>query len=336
MDYGGTEILIADLANCLVARGHNVVVLGAGRSTTNARFIAVAPEAIPERLGQVRPEIVHAIQVRRVIERLARLDGLDIVHDHTMSGALNAPTYEGLGVRTVSTVHAVVDADMHRYYSALDGDLGLIAISNRQRVLAPDLNWIRTVHHGLGVADWPFRSTKDDFALFLGRFCAEKAPHLALTAARAAGVPAVLAGAFVEPTDRPYFDQQVRPLLGERDRVIGPIGGTAKRELLAAARCLLFPIRWEEPFGLVMIEAMVTGTPVVALRAGSVGEVIADGETGYVCDEPSELAAALEAIGDIDPHACRAHVENHFSLERMVDDYEEVYASVMVSSGDNA
>lgn len=328
-DYGGTEIQIADLANCLVAHGHEVVVLGAGRSTTKARFVPVSPDAVPERLGQVRPEIVHAIEVRRVIERLARRDGLDIVHDHTMSGALNAPTYDSLGVKTVATVHAMVDADMHRYYSALDGDLGLVAISNRQRMLAPELNWVRTIHHGIRLADWPFRSTKDDFALFLGRFCPEKAPHLALAAAHAAGVPTVLAGTFVEPADRPYFDQQVRPMLTESDKVIGPIGGLAKRKLLAAARCLLFPIRWEEPFGLVMIEAMVTGTPIVALRGGSVSEVVVDGETGYVCDEPSDLAGALAAIGDIDPNACRAHVEQHFGLERMVAEYEEVYASIL-------
>ncbi len=328
-DYGGTEIQIADLADDLIARGHDVVVLGAGRSTTKARFVAVSPDAVPERLGQARPEIVHAIEVRRAIARLACGDGLDIVHDHTMSGALNASSYTSLGVKTVSTVHATIDAYMHRYYSALDQDLGLIAISNRQRMVAPDLNWVATVHHGLRVADWPFRSTKEDFALFLGRFCPEKAPHLALDAAHAAGVSVVLAGAFVEPPDRPYFEQQVRPRLTGNDKVIGPVGGPAKRELIAAARCLLFPIRWEEPFGLVMIEAMVTGTPVLALRAGSVSEVVVDGETGYVCDEPSDLAAALEAIDDIDPHACRSHVERHFCLERMVADYEEVYASVL-------
>ena len=324
-DYGGTETVIADLADGLVARGHNVFVLGAGRSTTNARFVAISPEAVPERLGQVRPEIVHAIEVRRAIARIASRDGVDIVHDHTMSGALNASEYGSLGVKTVSTVHATIDADMRRYYTALGRDLGLVAISSRQRMLAPDLNWVGTVHHGLRVTDWPFRAIKDDFALFLGRFCPEKAPHLALDAAHFAGIPLVLAGTFVEPADRPYFERQVRPRLTNSDKVIGPVGGLAKRELLAAARCLLFPIRWEEPFGLVMIEAMATGTPVVALRAGSVGEVVVDGKTGYVCDEPSDLGAALEAVGDIDPKACRSHVQECFGLDRMVAGYEAVY-----------
>jgi glycosyltransferase involved in cell wall biosynthesis len=154
---------------------------------------------------------------------------------------------------------------------------------------------------------------------------------LALEAAHSADIPLVLAGAFVEPSDRPYFEQQVRPRLTDVDKVIGPVGGLAKRELIAAARCLLFPIRWEEPFGLVMIEAMVTGTPVVALRAGSVTEVVVDGETGYVCDEPSDLGAAVEAIGDIDPNACRSHVQEFFGFERMLAGYEEVYASVLES-----
>lgn len=327
-DYGGTEIVIADLANALVRRGHKILVLGAGRSTTDAQFVAISPEAVPERLGQVRPEIVHAIEVRRTIARIAHRGGLDIVHDHTMSGGLNASSYRSLGVKAVSTVHATIDADMHRYYLAVGRDLGLVAVSHRQRMMAPDLNWVSTVRHGLSVSDWPFRSTKDDFALFLGRFCPEKAPHLALDAAHAAGVPTVLAGAFVELTDRAYFEQQVRPRLTDNDTVIGPLGGEAKRQLMAAARCLLFPIRWEEPFGLVMIEAMVTGTPVLALRAGSVSEVVVDGETGYVCDDPSDLGAALEAIGDIDPYACRSHVEKYFGLERMVAEYEDVYASL--------
>ena len=122
-------------------------------------------------------------------------------------------SYGSLGVKTVSTVHATIDADMRRYYTALGRDLGLVAISSRQRMLAPDLNWVGTVHHGLRVTDWPFRAIKDDFALFLGRFCPEKAPHLALDAAHFAGIPSVLAGAFVEPADRPYFEQQVRPRL---------------------------------------------------------------------------------------------------------------------------
>ncbi|MEV3901791.1 glycosyltransferase family 4 protein [Mycobacterium sp. NPDC050551] len=331
-DYGGTEAVIADLADGLVAHGHTVFLLGAGHSRTDARFVAISPEAVPERLGQVRPEIVHAIEVRRAVTRLAHRDGVDILHDHTMSGALNASSYDSLGITTVSTVHAMIDADMRRYYSALDRDLGLVAVSHRQRRSSPELNWVGTVHHGLRVSDWPFRATKDDFALFLGRFCPEKGAHLALDAAHSAGVPLVLAGGCVEPSDHGYFAQQVVPRLTDGDKVIGPVGGPAKRELIAAARCLLFPIRWEEPFGLVMIEAMVTGTPVVALRAGSVSEVVVDGKTGYVCDEPPSLGAALEAVGDIDPDACRAHVQEFFDSEGMVAGYEEVYASVAAST----
>lgn len=331
-DYGGTEAVIADLADGLVTRGHTVFVLGAGHSGTDARFVAISPEAVPERLGQSRPEIVHAIEVRRAIARLAQREGVDIVHDHTMSGALNASSYDRLGAKTVSTVHATIDADMRRYYAALDRDLGLVAVSHRQRSSAPELNWVGTVHHGIHVSDWPFRATKDDFALFLGRFCPEKGPHLALDAAHCAGLPLVLAGGCVEPSDRSYFEQEVMPRMTFGDKVIGPIGGPAKRELIAAARCLLFPIRWEEPFGLVMIEAMVTGTPVVALRAGSVDEIVVDGKTGFVCNEPSDLGAALGAVGDIEPDACRSHVEEFFGVERMVAGYEEVYASAAAST----
>jgi glycosyltransferase involved in cell wall biosynthesis len=327
--YGGTEAVVADLADALVKRGHRVTLLGAGEPGTAARFVPLWERTLPERLGQPYPEIMHALRVRRAIERIAETDGVDIVHDHTFAGPLNTPGYKALGLPTVVTVHGPIDEDLYPYYRELGDDVGLIAISDRQRELAPDLNWVGRVHNSLSIDDWPFRADKGDYALFLGRYAPYKGAHLALKAAHQAGIPLVLAGKCSEPSEQAYFDEQVRPLLTESDHVFGQADAVSKRKLLAGARCLLFPIQWEEPFGMVMIEAMACGTPVVALRGGAVPEVIVDGVTGIVCDHPDELPAAIDKAQTLDPAACRRHVAAHFGVGRFGSGYEQIYRSIV-------
>nr|WP_275897108.1 glycosyltransferase family 4 protein [Amycolatopsis thermalba] len=320
--YGGVEAVVADLADALVDRGHQVTLIGAGRPGTKARFVPVWDRTVPELLGEPYPEVIHAIAARRAVQRLAATEGVDVVHDHSLAGPLNAPAY---GVPTVATVHGPVGEDMARYYAELGDDVHLVAISNRQRELAPGLNWIGTVHNALRLADWPYQSEKDDYALFLGRFHPDKAPHLALQAAHRAGLRLVLAGKCAEPIEKEYFEREVRPRLTENDHVFGVADATAKRELLAKARCLLFPIQWEEPFGMVMIEAMACGTPVVALRSGAVPEVVVDGVTGLVRDHPADLAQALRDVRHLDPAKCRAHVAEHFDVGGLGAGYEAAY-----------
>ncbi|WP_236827899.1 MULTISPECIES: glycosyltransferase family 4 protein [unclassified Blastococcus] len=319
------EAVVADLADALAAQGHQVTLLGAGRSTTRAEFVPLWPEPVPQRLGEPTPEIVHAAAARKALLRLADAGELDVVHDHTLAGPLNAGLLRRRGIPTVLTVHGPVDADMYRYYRDLGADVGLVGISHRQRELAPDLNWLGVVHNALRPEEWPFRAEKGDYALFLGRFHPQKAPHLALDAAHAAGVPLVLAGKCSEPIEHEYFDREVRPRLRSSDRLMGVADAMTKRDLLAGARCLLFPIQWEEPFGMVMIEAMVCGTPVVALRGGAVAEVVTDGVTGLVCDHPDQLPAALTAVTGLDPHDCRASVIERFSADRMAEGYVSAY-----------
>ena len=299
--YGGVEAVVADLVDSLVARGHDVTLLGAGEPGTKATFVPLWDRAVPERLGEPFPEVMHAVKVRRAIERIVATSGVDLVHDHTFAGAANAPVYKQLGLPTVLTVHGPVENDSYQYYRELGDEVALVAISNRQRQLAPDLNWVGRVHNALHVDEWPFRVEKDNYALFLGRFNECKAPHLALEAAHAAGIPLVLAGKCSEPAELAYFEEKVRPLLTGQDHVFGLADATAKRKLLSNARCLLFPILWEEPFGMVMIEAMVCGTPVVALRGGAVPEVVVNGVTGRICDDPAELPAAIAEVQSLDP-----------------------------------
>jgi glycosyltransferase involved in cell wall biosynthesis len=327
--YGGVEAVVADLVDSLVARGHDVTLLGAGEPGTKAKFIPVWDRALPERLGEPFPEVVHALRVRRAIEEIVATTGVDLVHDHTFAGPLNAPAYRGLGLPTVVTVHGPVDDDCYGYYRELGDDVSLVAISDRQQELAPDLNWVGRVHNALHVEQWPFRADKENYALFLGRFNQCKAPHLALEAAHAAGIPLVLAGKCSEAQEQAYFEREVRPRLTEHDHVFGLADAAAKRKLLAGAQCLLFPICWEEPFGMVMIESMVCGTPVVALRGGAVPEVIVDGVTGRICDDPAELPAAIAQVRELDPAACRAHVEANFAAATLGRGYEQVYNQVL-------
>jgi glycosyltransferase involved in cell wall biosynthesis len=327
--YGGVEAVVADLIDALVQRGHHVTLFAAGRPGTKARFVPVWERTVPERLGQSYPEAMHAAATRLAVLEAAAGDGLDVVHEHTLTGPLNAAVYAAAGVPTVLTVHGPVDDDMYPYYRALGTDLNLIAISNQQRQRAPALNWIGTVHNGLDVEAWPFRDEKEDYALFLGRFHPQKAPHLALDAAHAAGIPLVLAGKCSEPIEKEYFDREVAPRLTPADHIFGVADAIAKRDLLVKARCLLFPVCWEEPFGMVMIEAMACGTPVVALRGGAVPEVVADGVTGIICDEPADLAQAVHDVVNLDPAACRAHVAENFGVDNLARGYEVAYRTVM-------
>jgi glycosyltransferase involved in cell wall biosynthesis len=198
-------------------------------------------------------------------------------------------------------------------------------VSAAQRQDAPDLNWIGTVHNGLEVDDFPFRSSKDDFLLYLGRISPHKGVHLAIEAARAAGRRLVIAGSWTTPTEREYFDSVVQPNLRARVEWAGEVPGADRVALLGSAAALIFPAQWHEPFGLVMIEAMACGTPVIALRHGAVDEIVANGETGFVCAEAAQLVSAINRIHEIDPRRCRARVERRFPAALMVSRYHSLY-----------
>jgi glycosyltransferase involved in cell wall biosynthesis len=327
--YGGVEAVVANLANGLVARGHAVTLIGAGRPGTAASFMPVWDNVIPERLGEPFPEVVHAAAVRQAVETLAGDGGLDVVHDHTLAGPLNAACYSAMGIPTVVTVHGPVNAELHRYYRLTGADSHFVAISRRQRELAPGLNWVSTVYNALRLEEWPYRVRKENYALFLGRYHPDKAPHLALDAAHAAGVPLILAGKCAEAPEREYFNREIRPRLTPDDHAFGVADARQKRALLAGARCLLFPVCWEEPFGMVMIEAMACGTPVVALRAGSVPEVVAHGRTGLVCDRIEDLPQAVHDASGLDPAACRDHVARRFDAAIMAGGYETAYRTAI-------
>jgi glycosyltransferase involved in cell wall biosynthesis len=323
--YGGIEAVVADLVDTLVGRGHEVTLIGAGRHATKAqRFIATCDRESPDRLGELMPELVHAAKVASILDTL----NADVIHDHTVAGPLTAM---GRLTPTVVTAHGPVTGERGDFYRALGGTVRLIAISHAQRYTAPDLAWAATVHNAIRAETFPFRADKQDYALFLGRFHPEKAPHLAIDAARAAGIPIVLAGKCSEPIEHAYFGQEIQPRMGPGVTIFGVADATAKRALLAEAACLLFPITWDEPFGLVMIEAMACGTPVVALRRGAVPELIVHGQTGIIVDHPDDLPDAIVQARQLDPALCRKHVETSFTVEVMAASYEAAYRQTLAA-----
>jgi glycosyltransferase involved in cell wall biosynthesis len=324
--YGGVEAVVTDLVDGLITAGHKVILVGGGgKNGTMAEMVPVWPRAVPDRLGDPEVEATHAMLTRRAVERLIDVRDVDVVHDHTFAGPLNASAYARRGVPTVVTTHGPVHDRHRRYYRDLGFDAGLVSISRAQRALAPELNWIGTVYNGLSPSEWPYQVAKEDYVLFLGRYHPNKGAHLAILAAHEAGLPIVLAGKRQEQAEWDYFENAVKPLLRPGDEAMDIAGAALKRELMAKARCMVFPVQWQEPFGMVMIESMVCGTPVVALRNGSVPEVIESGVTGFVCDEPSELAPAIDAVPMLDPAACRKRVVENFDVAAMVRGYTSIY-----------
>jgi glycosyltransferase involved in cell wall biosynthesis len=319
--YGGIESIVYSLVQGLVERGHDVTLISAGRDGTGARSGRTYKEPPSERLGQALPEVVHAAVASRQLDDLH----LDVVHDHSLAGPLTSSDREA---PTVVTTHGPVEDELRVLYGSFGEGTSLVAISEFQRELAPDLPWIGTVHNAIPVDEYPMRERKEDFCLFLGRVNAEKAPDLAIKVAREAGRPIVLAAKCSEPEEQKYFDERVRPLLGSDAEWFGQADSAQKQDLLARAHCLVFPIQWNEPFGIVMVEAMACGTPVVALRGGSVPEVVEDGVTGFICDDAEELPWAIVKVDELEPKLCRQRVADHFDVANMVEGYEAIYRGV--------
>ena len=320
--YGGIEWICAYLAEGLVARGHEVTLIAAGRKRTAASFVGWSYERPPsERLGESLPEVLHAAVCLRALDGL----DVDVVHTHMLAGPLLAA---GRTVPTVATAHGPMAGELGEYYRWLSPYLSFVSISASQRAEAPRLPWIGTVYNGIPVGQYPFQERKEGFLLFLGRMCAEKGVHLAIDAARRVGLPIVVAGKCNEAAEQEYFAREVAPRVGRGVEWIGPVGPEEKMDLLARACCLVNPIQWLEPFGLVMVEASACGTPVVAIRNGSVPEVVADGRTGVVVDDPSELPEAIRWSRRMDPAECRARAKRKFDTETMVVGYEQVYRRV--------
>jgi glycosyltransferase involved in cell wall biosynthesis len=322
--YGGTEWVVKHLCDGLVARGHEVHLYATGDSDTAAELHSLFPSQMPGEIGRTPYDARH---VAWALDEVARERDFDVVHDH--SGFLGIAFGGGLRARMVHTVHCAFDPAAYGFYEQFRAAVGYVSISDFQRTLAPaGMRWAATVYNALPVDGWPYRESKDDYLLAFGRVCEDKGFHLAIDIARRTGMRLLMAGV-VQEWYRDYYERFIAPEVDNEQIVyLGEVSDAQKRELFAGARAFVFPILWPEPFGIVMIEAMAAGTPVIALRNGSVPEVVPEGVGGFVCDDVDAMVAAVGRLDEIDPAACRASVAERFSVDAMAAAYEAVYRDI--------
>jgi glycosyltransferase involved in cell wall biosynthesis len=266
-------------------------------------------------------------ELRHVIHAYEEVRGYDIVHDHTLVGPVYADRCPGLPV--VTTNHGPFDGDLRDYYRAIAGRVPIIAISRHQASTARDIPIARVIHHGIDMSKFTVGTGCGGYALFLGRMSPDKGVHTAARVAREAGVPLKIAAKLREQPEYEYFEEHVRPLLGGDIEFIGEVAGATKHDLLRDALCLLNPMAWPEPFGMVMIEALASGTPVVATPRGAAPEIVDEGVTGHLRIGEEALVVALKGVGSLDRTACRKAAEARFSLEHMVAGHVALFERIV-------
>jgi glycosyltransferase involved in cell wall biosynthesis len=322
--YGGIEWVVSLLADGLTDAGHDVTLFASGDSHSKATISAVYSEAPSSLIGRTQPELLHALSC------YAHADEFDVINDHT--GMLGAALGATVDTPVVHTAHGPLDGEPGRIYELIGRvvpQVGLISISMNQRKPKPDLNWIANCHNALDFSVYPFKPTRGDYLLFLGRLSPDKGAHRAIAVAMEADLPLKIAGKKQDPKEVRYFRELVEPHLVGGIEYLGEVSHGEKVELLQNARATLFPIEWEEPFGLVMIESMACGTPVIATSWGAVPEVIDHGLSGIIVDDYRNIPAALEEADKLDPYDIRHYVEREFSPERMVSDYLHAYRTII-------
>ncbi|MEH3147697.1 MAG: glycosyltransferase family 4 protein [Methylobacterium frigidaeris] len=328
--HGGTERIIYDLSTTLRSLGVEVTLFAPSDSATDLPRVGAHPSlaALERAHGRVAPGVPAALDALQLEALRLRLDAFDIVHCH--GEFAHAVLLGARRRRSLTTVHWRVDELDRRLFFAGFPDLPVAAISAAQQAGIPEANRAGIVHHGIARDRYAFRAEPDGHVAFVGRMTDQKRPDTAISVARAAGLPIRLGGT-VDVGNPDYFERRVSPLLGPDATYLGPVDDARKGALLGSARALLFPIDWPEPFGLVMIEAMACGTPVVAWNRGSVPEIVEDGVTGFVVSSEEEAVAALGRIGGIDRAGVRRRFEERFTAERMARDYLALYRRLLAA-----
>lgn len=322
--YGGTEGVVDCLARGLHDLGHDVLLVTTGDATCPVPRAALLEKAEGMRIGSSVPELRH------VLYAYGAVADCDIVHDHTMLGPVLAHARGETG-RVVTTNHGEFNDELSDVYRAIAHDIPVLAISHDQASRAGDIPIARVIHHGIDVDAIEPGQGEGGYYLFLGRMAPTKGAHRAARAAREAGVRLLIAAKMREAWEHEYFAREVAPLLGDGVEYLGEVGVDEKYELLRGAIALVNPIRWAEPFGLVMVEALACGTPVVTFAEGAAPEIVTDGMTGFVCDDDGELPDAMHAAAALDRTLCRKVAETQFSMDRMAAEHARFYEHVLSS-----
>jgi glycosyltransferase involved in cell wall biosynthesis len=320
--YGGTERVVAHLTDALVDLGHEVTLFASGEAQTKARLVPVRDQAI--RLDPAPLKSDLAAHLTQLAEVRRRADQFDVIHFHT--DMMHFPFFDGMAAKTVTTLHGRLDLkDLAGVYQRWT-KFPLVSISDDQRRPLPAANWAATVHHGMPADLYDFQPKGDGYLAFLGRISPEKRPDRAIAIAKRLGMPLKIA-AKVDDADEIYFEEKIEPLLHDPlIDFVGEIGDRQKSAFLGGAEALLFPIDWPEPFGLVMIEAMACGTPVIAYACGSVPEVVEDGLTGFIVRNEDEAVNAVRRLSTLDRRIIRRRFEERFSATAMARRYLDLYA----------
>jgi glycosyltransferase involved in cell wall biosynthesis len=328
--YGGIERVVSWLTEALVDAGHDVTLFASADSVTRARLAPSSACALRQIEDTADPQAFHFAMLEQVVRRSSEFD---VVHFHTDYQGF--PFARRLACAHVTTLHWRLDIPgLDSLYRAFD-DIPLVSISNAQRAPLPHANWQATVHHGMPADTLTYNARPGDYLAFLGRIAPPKRPDLAIKIAERAGIPLKIA-AKIDNGDRWYYEGNIETLMQHPlVNYLGELGDHGKQAFLAHARALLFPIDWPEPFGLVLIEALACGTPVIAFGHGSVPEIIEDGHTGFIVENVDEAVRAVARLPQIDRAQCRAAFEQRFSAARMASDYVRVYDALLGGCGDN-
>ncbi|MEH2391535.1 MAG: glycosyltransferase family 4 protein [Nostoc sp.] len=323
--YGGVELVVGLLTDELVRRGHEVTLFASGDSISLAKLMSVHPRAL--RLDRTIKDysVYEMLNLASVYERA---EEFDIIHSHVGHGTL---AYANLVTTpTVHTLHGVFTPDNEKIFS-FGKKQPYVNISDAQREPRLGLNYLATVYNGIDVSSYEFHAQPGNppYLAFLGRMSPEKGVHLAIEIAKETGWRLKMAGK-VDVVDVEYFEKEIKPHIdGKQIEYLGEANHVQKNALMGGAVATLFPITWREPFGLVMVESMASGTPVIAIKLGSTEEVISHGKTGFLCNNIQECISAIDQVTELDRYACRQHVENIFSVKHMTDGYEAVYQQVI-------
>lgn len=322
--YGGTERVVSFITDELVRLGHDVTLFASGDSVSAARLEAICPQALRLITGSFNRVAPMTLLLERAF---SATDEFDLIHSHL--DFLGFPVARRCQVPVLTTLHGRLDLpELEPVYREF-AEIPLVSISDAQRQPLPWANWQATVYHGLPRDLYTFHPRQGQYLAFLGRIAPEKCPDQAITIATRAGIPLRIA-AKVDPADRDYFRERIEPLLAHPlVEYVGEITDAEKNDFLGEACALVAPFDWPEPFGLVFIEALACGTPVVAYRRGSVPEIIDNGVTGYICEQLDDLATAVEQVSILDRRRCRQAFEAQFTVERMVQDYLDVYKRIV-------